>query len=148
MITSCGKLENSSGSVHTAVGTKTNIFAFKILAVTNIDLRFGFGQVKTINNNSSTNFQTSGNYYYYIYSGYKYVNGSVIFCVTGGASLEYVGVTFGMKYNKKKKNIELFRGSSNLGVIYDNLPKNLKLLPCIDMSQSGGSVEFIKPEFK
>jgi len=49
---------------------------------------------------------------------------------------------------KKKKNISLFRGKDLQGVLYDNLPKNLKLLPCIDMSQSGGSVEFVKPEFK
>jgi len=36
-----------------------------------------------------------------------------------------------------------------MGVIYDQIPKDVKkLYPVFDMTQSGGSVEFIKPEFK
>jgi len=96
-------VHNSSGSVHTAVGSKCDKFAFKILAVTNIDLRFGFGTAKTINKDGSTNYQTNGNYYYYIYSGYKYVNSSAVYCFAGGASYEYVGTVYGLKYDKKKK---------------------------------------------
>jgi len=141
-------VHGSLGSVHTVVGTKCDKFAFKILAVTNIDLRFGFGNAKIINKDLNTNFSTNGNYYYYIYSGYKYVNSSPIYCIAGGASCENIGTVFGLKYDKKKKTITLFKGKDSQGVLYDNVPKGIKLLPVFDMTQSGGSVEFIKPEFK
>jgi len=61
------------------------------------------------------------------------------------------GTIYGAKYDKKKKTITYFKGSTSLGVGYSDIKikkKEDELVPALEFTTCNMVVELIKPKFK
>lgn len=135
---------NSSDWNGTAIGIKkAEKYAIKLLTSNCNGLMVGYAP-KNINKNGN-NYNQVG-YYFYLSNGYKYSQGNVCQIFVGGSHGQQ-GTVIGMKYNKKKGEITLFKEKNNQGVIWSGI-KNLSLFPCIDFSTNAASIELVKPKFK
>jgi len=99
---------------------------------------------KTINKNGS-NYNQCG-YYFYLSNGYKYAQGGICQQFSNGSHYQQNSI-IGMKYNRKKGEISVYKDKQNLGVAFSSL-KKLDLFPSLDFNTNNASIEFVKPKFK
>jgi len=111
---------NSSGWTGTAIGVKkVEKYAIKLLSSNCNGCMVGFAP-KNINKNGN-NYNQVG-YYFYLSNGYKYSQGNVCQIFIGGSHGQQ-GTVIGMKYNKKKGEIYLYKEKKQYG---NNLEWNKK----------------------
>jgi hypothetical protein len=61
--------------------------------------------------------------------------------------MNLMNVVYGLKFDKKKGEITIYKDKTSIGIAYTGL-KKLELFPTIDFSTNGCEVQLVKPKFK